>query len=41
MSTTSTALTGSAQDTAAIRPFRVDAPQADVDELRRRLAATR
>jgi hypothetical protein len=41
MSTTSTACTGSAQDTAAIRPFRVDVPQADVDEMRRRLAATR
>ena len=27
--------------TAAIRPFRVDVPQADLDDLRRRLAATR
>src|SRR5215213_754125 len=32
-----------AQDTAtdAIRPFRVDNPQADLDDLRRRAAATR
>lgn len=28
-------------DPAAIRPFRIDVPQADLDELRRRLAATR
>ncbi|MGY1763494.1 epoxide hydrolase family protein [Geodermatophilus sp. SYSU D00779] len=27
--------------TAAVRPFRVDVPQADLDDLRRRLAATR
>ena len=26
---------------AAVRPFRVEIPQADVDELRRRVAATR
>jgi pimeloyl-ACP methyl ester carboxylesterase len=28
-------------DSTAVRPFRVDVPQADLDDLRRRLAATR
>jgi pimeloyl-ACP methyl ester carboxylesterase len=28
-------------DTSAVRPFRVDVPQADLDDLRRRLVATR
>jgi hypothetical protein len=30
-----------AAQAAAIRPFRADVPQADLDDLRRRLAATR
>src|SRR5215216_285899 len=40
---TTLAAPSAAQDTAtdAIRPFRVDIPQADLDDLRRRAAATR
>ncbi len=41
MTTTSTAPATTAHDTDAVRPFRVDVPQAEVDEMRRRLATTR
>ena len=41
--TTATTARYTAQDTAAadIRPFQVEVPQADLDDLRQRLAATR
>src|SRR5687768_7400254 len=41
--TTTTTFRDTAQETAAdsIRPFRVEVPQADLDDLRQRLAATR
>ena len=41
--TTATTPRYTAQDTATadIRPFRVEVPQADLDDLRQRLAATR
>ncbi len=41
--TTATTARSTAQDTAsdAIRPFQVEVPQTDLDDLRQRLAATR
>ncbi|HST98362.1 MAG TPA: epoxide hydrolase [Geodermatophilus sp.] len=43
MTTTTKPPVDTTQDasTAAVRPFRVDVPQSDLDDLRRRLAATR
>jgi pimeloyl-ACP methyl ester carboxylesterase len=41
MSLTATAPNPTPADSEAIRPFRVDVPQAEIDELRRRLRATR
>lgn len=35
------ATSGAAQNVDAIRPFKVNIPQADLDDLRRRIAATR
>src|ERR1700742_3244959 len=38
---TITARDGVAEQTPAVRPFRVEVPQADLDDLRARIAATR
>src|SRR5262245_9597582 len=41
MTTTTTERDNLAERAPAVRPFRVDVPQADLDDLRRRIAATR